>query len=164
MMRRNLQSFVRSLIGVFALLAVCIGIRCSSPKAMDVLSRAEARLESGDTTEARNCCAVLVEDGGYDLAPSQLCRAALVYAHLQEQCDNPDDMAAAAKCYQRAMEISPDSVEVFLSGLSMSDLVRMQLIADVNHALESPDDLSEYDELADELILTTDSLTNEGKQ
>lgn len=164
MRRFNFQSPIRSLIGLLTLLTVFIGIRCSSPKAMDVLARAEAHLERGDTTEARNCCAVLVEEGGYELAPSQLCRAALVYAHLQEQCDNPDDMAAAAKCYQRAMEISPDSVDAFVSGLPMADKVTIQVISDVNHALESPDDMSDYSDSADELIFTPDSLANEGHQ
>lgn len=119
-------------------LALC---SCSDGTPSQILQQAEKAVTDGNFQEARLCCKSLDDSVRYHLTPSELCREAIIYAYLSEWEDNPNDMAAATKCYDKAMEISPDSVQAFASTLDIVSLATLNVIHNVGQAINSPADM-----------------------
>ena len=127
-----------------ALITLMMASCSTSPD--EALARAEDCLEAGDYAQARSLCYNLSDSIAMSvMTPSRLCRQAVIYARLSEACDNPDDMAIAAECYSRAMESSPDSVAAYVATLDLDGLAHMNMVREINQALENPCDYSELE-------------------
>ncbi|MCC8114052.1 MAG: hypothetical protein LIP03_08695 [Bacteroidales bacterium] len=145
-------------IALICALGLC---SCSEGTPNQLLDQAEAAVSDGDFNEARICCKALSDSTRYTLTPSQLCREAIIYAHISEWGDNPDDMAAATRCYDKALAESPDSVEAFAATLDVENLATLNMIHNVRQALGAPTEML-HDEFEDQEDTPTE-LPNEPK-
>lgn len=130
---------------------------CGARDANHALTDAETSIAMGDTAMARKYCAELSDSAASSLTPSQLCRQAIVYARLAEMADSPADMGAAVECYERALQINPDSVNDFVSKLDIGDMAYVSVILNVAKALHEPEGaVSDYEqEMGGDLLDST---------
>lgn len=123
---------------------------CSTSAPVDTISEAEAAIASGDYRSARSV-EQLVSDTTIDLSPSELCRISLIYMHLAEnnKTHYDEDVAVAAQCYLKALQLNRDSVEIFTRTMSVSELPAMNTLNELAAAITSPvnlsDSISNYD-------------------
>lgn len=129
-----------------ALCLAAAAAACSGRDAVHTLSDAETSIALGDTALARKYVGELADTSATALTPSMLCRQAIVYARLSEMADNPDDMGAAVECYERALQMSVDSVNEFVSTLDVGELAYVSVILSVAKALHEPESrISDYE-------------------
>lgn len=117
---------------------------CGSSAPADTISEAEAAISSGDYRSARSV-EHLVSDTTIDLSPSELCRISLIYMHLAEnnKTHYDEDVAVAAQCYLKALQLNRDSVESFTQTMSVSELPAMNTLNELAAAITSPVNLSD---------------------
>lgn len=115
---------------------------CISADPESTLLQAENDLLEGDLEQAASSCDMLSDSAKTDLSPTQLCRVALLYAKISERIDQADYMAAAARCYDRAVGMSNDSIESYIESLNIEDQSYVRVIREVSRTLSEPIDVS----------------------
>ena len=115
---------------------------CISADPESTLVQAENDLLEGDIEQAASSCDILSDSTNTDLSPTQLCRVALLYAKISEKIDQADYMAAAAKCFDRAVGMSNDSIESYIESLNIEDQSYVRVIREVSRTLNEPIDVS----------------------
>lgn len=140
----------------FLLIAAALivgGCMLSDPEA--TLLQAESDLLEGDIEHAASSCDMLSDSANTDLSPTQLCRVALLYAKISEKVEDSDYMAAAAKCFDRAIGMSNDSIESYIESLNIEDQSYVRVIREVCRTLNDPIDVSrefEDEEYGDSIL------------
>lgn len=117
-------------------------LRCISPDPESTLLQAENDLQYGDVESVVSSCDLLCDSANTSLSPTQLCRVALLYAKISEKMEDSDYMAAAAKCFDRAIGMSNDSIESYIESLNIEDQSYVRVIREVSRTLSAPVDMT----------------------
>lgn len=132
---------------------------CTYADPESTLLQAESDLQLGDLERAASSCDQLCDSAATELSPTQLCRVALIYAKISEKCEQADYMAAAAKCFDKAIGICNDSIESYIESLNIEDQSYVRVIREVSRTLNTPVDMSrefEDEEYGDSATQTGD--------
>lgn len=135
---------------------------CISADPESTLLQAENDLQYGDVESAVSSCDLLCDSANTSLSPTQLCRVALLYAKISEKIEDSDYMAAAAKCFDRAIGMSNDSIESYIESLNVEDQSYVRVIREVSRTLNTPVDMTrefEDEEYGDSITPGDNSVT-----
>lgn len=114
-------------ISALLIIAVCLTVSCTrqddKARVSEVLDEALLSLQRQDYDEAvRLCDEVMMSSDTIAMTWKEYCQAATVYAAVYEHDPGAESsMASATLCLRRAMELNPDSSNVFIGMLSPQD-------------------------------------------
>lgn len=146
----RLKLFLKVIVLAIVPLACSAGCSAVAEDQMEIeLRDAEMAVAQGDMTTAKSIASHISNGKNFSgLSARQLGRLSLVYMHLADSVDQPENVGAATECYRQAFETNADSATKFYSEVGPEHTGHAVMLGAIVRSLDTPSDstLMEHEE------------------